>query len=232
MGIVDRGSRGERHPRSQWPEKPSWRPRSRAPEPPPSYRSPTAWATLIFAGLCIAVFAYGYALSAQNALIRDYAYFPADLASDGAKGYLRLITHMFLHGDWVHLLVNMICLYSFGRGIEPVLGTPRFVVLYLVTGALAALGHGFFTETPTIPLVGASGAIAGIIGAAAVAAPRMPVIFFIFPMPLFIAVLALVALHIAAIAFDWEPDIAWYAHLVGLAAGALLYPLLRRRQAR
>lgn len=229
MSIVDRGSRDGRNPRSKWPEKPDWQSRSRVPEPPPAYRASPPWATIAVAVACIAVFAYGYTQSAQNALIRDYAYFPSELSSAGGNGYLRLFTHMFLHGDWVHLLVNMICLYSFGRGLEMAIGAPRFLLLYVLTGAVAALGHGFLTMDPTVPLVGASGAISGIIGAAVVAAPRMPVIFFIFPMPLFVAVAVLVALHVAAIVFQWEPDIAWWAHLAGLAAGALLYPLVRRR---
>jgi membrane associated rhomboid family serine protease len=112
------------------------------------------------------------------------------------------------------------------------MGSFRFVVLYLVTGVLAAIGHGVINEQADIILIGASGAIAGVVGAAAVAAPRMPVIFVIIPMPLWIAVVAIVILHILAIQFEWEPEVAWYAHLAGMAAGAILYPLLRRRVAR
>jgi membrane associated rhomboid family serine protease len=179
--------------------------------------------------LCIAVFAYGEATGTSRVLVEDYGYLPSVLESSNPSDYLRLITHMFLHGNYVHLIVNMIVFWSFGRGLEPVMGAFRFTLLYLVAGVLAALGHGLINEQANVILIGASGAIAGVVGAAAVAAPRMPVIFVIFPMPLWLAVIGIVVLHILAIAFDWEPDIAWYAHLVGMAAGAILYPLLRRR---
>ena len=229
MSIVDRGSRDERHPRSQWPTNRRWPPRSRIPETPPPVRVAPPTATYLILALCIAVFAYGEATGTGRTLIEDYGYLPSKLASGDRSGYVGLVTHMFLHGNWVHLIVNMIVLWSFGRGLEPAMGSIRFVVLYLVAGVLAAVAHGLLNEPANIILIGASGAIAGVVGAAAIAAPRMPVIFVIFPMPLWIAVIALVALHVAAIAFDWEPEIAWHAHLAGLAAGAILYPLLRRR---
>jgi membrane associated rhomboid family serine protease len=179
--------------------------------------------------ICIGVFAYGEATETSRVLVEDYGYLPSRLAERGVEGYIGLVTHMFLHGGWLHLIVNMIVLWSFGRGLEPVMGAFRFVVLYLVAGVLAALAHGFVNEMSNVILIGASGAIAGVLGAAVVAAPRLPVIFVIFPMPLWISVIALVALHIAAIMFHWDPEIAWHAHLAGLAAGAILYPLLRRR---
>jgi len=123
----------------------------------------------------------------------------------------------------------MLVLYTFGRGLEPAMGSIRFLILYLLAGIAAAIGQGLLTESAQTQLVGASGAISGILGAAVVAAPRMMVLFFVFPMPLFISVIILVALHIAAIVFQWEPEVAWHAHLAGLAAGAILYPVLRRR---
>jgi membrane associated rhomboid family serine protease len=231
MGIVDRGSRDERHPRSQWPDKRNWRPRGRAPEPPQQQRLGPPTATYLLMAICIAVFAYGEATRTNlRVLPEDYAYFPAVLESRDPRDYLRLITHMFLHGSWVHLIVNMIVFWSFGRGLEPVMGSLRFTLLYLVAGVLAAVGHGLINEQANIPLIGASGAIAGVVGAAAVAAPRMPVIFVIFPMPLWIATIAIVVLHVLAIVFEWDPGIAWYAHLIGMGAGAILYPLLRRRR--
>ena len=231
MGIVDRGSRDERHPRSQWPAGRHWRGRSRIPEAPPPVRSAPPTATYLIMALCIAIFAYGEATRTGRALIEQYGYLPSKLEHGEPGGYIGLVTHMFLHGNWVHLIVNMIVFWSFGRGLEPAMGSIRFVLLYLLAGVLAAVAHGLVSEPANIILIGASGAIAGVVGAAAIAAPRMPVIFVIFPMPLWIAVIALVALHIAAIAFDWEPEIAWHAHLAGLAVGALLYPLLRRRSA-
>jgi membrane associated rhomboid family serine protease len=231
MPIVDRGSRDEKRPRSRWPEKRDWPPREPRPEPPPLQRLAPPTATYLIMALCIAVFAYGEATGTGRVLVEDYGYLPSVLESRDPAEYLRLVTHMFLHGNYVHLIVNMIVFWSFGRGLEPVMGAFRFTLLYLLAGVLAAIGHGLINEEANIILIGASGAIAGVVGAAAMAAPRMPVIFVIFPMPLWLAVIAIVALHILAIAFNWEPEVAWYAHLVGMAAGAILYPLLRRRAA-
>jgi len=236
MGIVDRGSKDDRHPRSQWPAKPGgWRPRSRPPEPPPAYRASLPWMTYILAGLCIAVFLYGNVTGTYSEMVREWAYIPSQLTDGMSDAYVRLVTHQFLHEGWVHLLVNVVVFYSFGRGLEPAMGAGRFLVLYIVSGVVAALGHGFLSPlmdpiNADVRLVGASGAISGILGAAVVAAPRMPIIFFIFPMPLFVGVIVLVALHIVAIVTDFDPGVAWFAHLAGLAAGALLYPLIRRRR--
>ena len=231
MSIVDRGSKDERHPRSQWPANRNWPPRSRIPETPPTQRLGPPTITYVIMALCIAVFAYGEATGTGRVLVEEYGYLPARLAQGDRGGYLGLVTHMFLHGGWVHLIVNMVVLWSFGRGLEPVMGAIRFVLLYLVAGVIAAIAHGLLNEPANIILIGASGAIAGVVGAAVMAAPRMPVIFVIFPMPLYIAVVALAGLHVAAIYFDWEPEIAWHAHLAGLAVGAVLYPFLRRRRA-
>ena len=193
------------------------------------------WAIM---AICVVVFLIqqGGSDLTDSLMIRNFALYPVVLFGGAETGApfpsaLTLLTYMFLHGGWLHLIVNMIVLWSFGRGLEPVMGAFRFVVLYLVAGVLAALAHGFVNDLSNVILIGASGAIAGVLGAAVVAAPRLPVIFVIFPMPLWIAVIALVALHVAAIMFDWDPEIAWHAHLAGLAAGALLYPLLRRRSA-
>jgi membrane associated rhomboid family serine protease len=231
MPIVDRGSREPKRPRSRWPADREWPPRDRPPEPPPRVCAPAPAATYLIMALCIGVFAYGEATETSRVLVEDYGYLPSRLDEAGGAGYLGLVTHMFLHGGWLHLIVNMVVLWSFGRGLEPVMGPVRFVALYLATGVLAALAHGFVNEQANVILIGASGAIAGVLGAAVVAAPRLPVIFVIFPMPLWISVVVLVALHIAAIMFDWDPEIAWHAHLAGLAAGVILYPLLRRRGA-
>ncbi len=231
MAIVDRGSRDWKGPRSRWPENRHSPPNHQMPEPPQRVRPAAPTATYLIMAICIAVFAYGEATHTSRMLVEDYGYLPSSLTERGAQGYIGLVTHMFLHGGWLHLIVNMIVLWSFGRSLEPVMGPVRFVVLYLVTGIIAALAHGFLNDQSNVILIGASGAIAGVLGAAVIAAPRLPVIFVIFPMPLWIAVIALVALHIAAIAFNWDPEIAWHAHLAGLAAGAVLYPLLRRRPA-
>jgi membrane associated rhomboid family serine protease len=231
MRIVDRGARDIRRPRSRWPDDRNWRPHGRIPDTAARrYRPPVA--TYALAAICIAVFLYGYFTGTSYELIRDYALVPADLKIGTGDAYLSVITHMFLHGSWLHILLNMVVLISFGRALEPSIGAGRFLILYFVSGIAGALGYAALTGFPETAMIGASGAIAGILGAAVVAAPRMLVIFFIIPMPLFVAVILLIAVHIAAIVWHWDPQIAWWVHLVGLAVGALLFPILRPRPAR
>lgn len=230
MSIVDRGGRDGRRPRSHWPSGGEWRSSSRFRHVPPPQSARTT-GTYVLAAICIGVFLLAH-LSGPDmvrSLERDYSLVPLYLRTGEEDGWLRLLTHIFLHGGWVHLLFNMIVLVSFGRPLEMQLGTWRFVTLFLVGGMVAAYGHSWIEGFPAVPMIGASGAASAVVGAAALAAPRMLVIFFIVPMPLYLGVVVLVGFHLAAIAFDWDPQIAWWAHLVGLAAGAALYPLLRRR---
>lgn len=229
MSVVERGPRKDRTPRSRWPEKGQFPSERREPPPPPQARLGAPIVTIMLAAISVAVFVYGFATQSENQIINDYSYRPALLKFADADLFLRLVAHLFVHDGWLHLLVNMLVLYTFGRGLEPAMGSIRFLILYVLAGIAAAIGQGLLTESAQTQLVGASGAISGILGAAVVAAPRMMVLFFVFPMPLFISVIILVALHIAAIVFQWEPEVAWHAHLVGLAAGAILYPVLRRR---
>lgn len=186
------------------------------------------------------VLAFAFELSLGDSLtefMREWGVVPgrliASFAGDTALPVelATVLTSMFLHGGWLHLIGNMWYLWIFGDNVEDRMNPVRYLVFYLAAGAVAALVHSALLPGSPVPTVGASGAIAGVLGAAVVAAPRLPVIFVIFPMPLWISVVVLVALHIAAIMFDWDPEIAWHAHLAGLAAGVILYPLLRRRGA-
>lgn len=240
MGIVDRGRRDGRRPRSRWPEDREWPPRDRAPEPPPP-RSAAPTATYLIMAICIGVFAYGEATETSRVLVEDYGYLPSRLGEGGTAGYLGLVTHMFLHGGWLHLIVNMIVLWSFGRGLEPVMGAFRFIVLYLATGVLAALAHGFVNELSNVILIGASGAIAGVLGAYLVLYPRarilslVPIIFFFT----FIEVPALLFLlfwfasqvfsGVLSLGGASGSGIAWWAHIGGFVFGVLMVSFFARR---
>ncbi|MCB1167368.1 MAG: rhomboid family intramembrane serine protease, partial [Leptospiraceae bacterium] len=92
------------------------------------------------------------------------------------------ITSMFLHGGLIHIAVNMVALYSLGAPIEHKIGSFRFAMLYLVSGLCGALFVVAFQATSTLPTVGASGAILGLLGALAIFFPRAQLLVFFFPM--------------------------------------------------
>ena len=113
------------------------------------------------------VFQYG----AIPALLFGQAALPPSIAV-GIPAYVTLLTSMFLHGGWMHLIGNMLYLWIFGNNIEDVMGHATFVVFYLACGILAALSHAVTDPTSTIPMVGASGAISGVLGAYILLFPR------------------------------------------------------------
>ncbi|NLA04808.1 MAG: rhomboid family intramembrane serine protease [Firmicutes bacterium] len=150
---------------------------------------------------------------------------------------LPLFTANFLHGGWLHLIGNMLYLWIFGDNIEGKLGHLKYLVLYLFMGAASQLFHIFSDPHSTIPLVGASGAIAGVLGAYFVLFPRarvltlVPIFFFItfvrLPAVLFLGLWFILQLFNASLqgAAMGAQAVAWWAHvggfLVGLAVGLL-----------
>src|SRR5437879_6919429 len=97
--------------------------------------------------------------------INRWAVFPARLLSNPQKYWITLVTAAFLHGGWMHLLGNMVFLYIFGHSVEDRMGHLKFLVFYLLIGILANGSQALISQTSRIPLIGASGAIAGVLGA-------------------------------------------------------------------
>lgn len=124
---------------------------------------------------CILVFLYEISLSASRsevfvymygaipAVVLGHAQLPPELV--GLPAYGTLVSSMFLHGGWMHLIGNMLYLWIFGNNIEDVMGHAKFVLFYLICGVLAAFSHALIDPASTIPMVGASGAISGVLGA-------------------------------------------------------------------
>ena len=153
------------------------------------------------------------------------------------------LTAMFMHGGWLHIAGNMLFLWIFGDNVEDAMGHARYAVFYLLVGVLAAVAHGMTDIESVQPAVGASGAIAGVMGAYIVLFPRavVSVIFgFIFipiPIPAFIMIgfwfLLQVFYGYAAIGIDTAAGgVAYWAHIGGFVAGAALVSLFvfdRRR---
>ncbi len=154
--------------------------------------------------------------------------------------YLPLFTTMFMHGGWLHLIVNMWSLWIFGDNVEDVLGHFRFLLLYLASGLAGSLLHLYFTPHSWIPVVGASGAIAGVMGAYLFLFPRSRILvllpfFFILPLvevpaPVFLLIWFVLQFFSGAFSVlghrAAEGGVAFWAHVGGFVAGVLLIVLL------
>jgi membrane associated rhomboid family serine protease len=152
-----------------------------------------------------------------------------------------LLTHIFLHGSWMHLLGNMWFLWIFGNNVEDSMGRLRFVAFYLVCGVIAGLVQVWMTPSSGVPMVGASGAISGVMGGYVVLYPFARV-FVLLPLGFFITTVALPAwtmigywallqLLSGVVSAGGESvgGVAFWAHLGGLVSGVLLVTLFARR---
>jgi rhomboid family protein len=142
-----------------------------------------------------------------------------------------LFTYMFLHADWGHLLGNMIFLWVFGDNVEEALGRARFIIFYLGSGALAALAYIASDIYSDIPLIGASGAIAGVIVAYVMLRPcaKVTVLVTIIPLRLsaYWVIGAFVLMQIISLDSASRSEVAYWCHVGGMVAGVLLLLLLR-----
>ncbi|MDZ4177785.1 MAG: rhomboid family intramembrane serine protease [Coriobacteriia bacterium] len=168
-----------------------------------------------------------------SALIVTYGFVPARFFAEplSTGNLFSLLTAMFLHGGWLHLGGNMLYLWIFGNNIEDRLGKLRFVAFYLGCGVLASLAQAFIDPASTVPLVGASGAIAGVLGAYLVLYPRARVvavipIFFIIELATIPAVFVIGLWFLLQLAqgigsIGMMSGVAWWAHVGGFVAGML-----------
>jgi rhomboid family protein len=168
-------------------------------------------------------------------------------ASVGLSGesYWPLLTHQFLHGGWLHLILNMWTLWIFGDNVEDRMGPVRFGFFYVACGVLAGLTHLLTNASSTLPSVGASGAIAGVLGTYLLLFPTarlvmmVPILFFPFffelPAVLYLGFWFFSQLYSGTLALVGPGQvggIAWWAHVGGFVAGLLLCRLFVRRQTR
>jgi membrane associated rhomboid family serine protease len=145
-----------------------------------------------------------------------------------------LITYMFLHGGWLHLIGNMLFLWVFGDNVEDAMGHLRFIMFYLICGIGAAVVHVAAAPNSDLPLIGASGAVAGIIAAYLMLHPKVKVwVLALWRIPIKIqAYWALgfwIIFQFANLLVATDDNVAWWAHIGGLATGALLILFMRRR---
>ncbi|WP_027366216.1 rhomboid family intramembrane serine protease [Desulfotruncus alcoholivorax] len=156
---------------------------------------------------------------------------------------VNLFTSIFIHGGWVHVIGNMLFLWVFGDNIEDRLGHFKYLLFYLAAGVAGGVAHILSNPASTIPVVGASGAIAGVLGAYVVAFPRSRIlalvpIFIIFtlveiPALIFIALWFVIQIFngVASLGGSVNP-VAWWAHVGGFITGALLIKTMAPRGVR
>ena len=212
----------------------------------PAQRVPVMTRTLIVAN----VLAFLFELSQGEAMqefLRDWGVVPGRLfaaISDVTalpRELLTVFTSLFLHGGWLHLIGNMWYLWIFGDNVEDTMGPWRFLAFYLSTGFVAALLHSTVMPGSPIPTIGASGAIAGVLGAYALRFPRARVMTLI-PIFFFFQVVAVPALVVLGIWFVFQfiagamslgsgsGGVAWWAHIAGFAYGFIVMGVFTRRQ--
>jgi membrane associated rhomboid family serine protease len=161
--------------------------------------------------------------------------------TDPGRQLPNLITSMFLHGSWMHLIGNMWFLWLFGNNIEDAMTRPRFVAFYLLSGLAAALAQVAANPASEVPMVGASGAISGVMGAYLVLFPRVRV-FTLIPLGFFMTSMALPAWvmliywavlqffgGITSVVSEQSGGVAFWAHLGGFVAGVVLIKVFERR---
>ncbi|GIW79304.1 MAG: rhomboid family intramembrane serine protease [Gemmatales bacterium] len=178
-------------------------------------------------------------------LVEQLGLVPARLVSDPWSWWWTLITCMFLHGGWMHFVGNMWMLYLFGDNVEDRMGPVAYLFFYLLCGIAASLGQVAVSITSTIPTIGASGAISGVLGAYFVLFPRariltlVPVIF----LPLIVEVPATVFIGVwffsqlfsgtlALVEPEYFNEVAWWAHIGGFVAGMVLVPIFKKPPSR
>ena len=190
--------------------------------------------TLILAN----VLAFLYELQLDPAVLKEFIFtwglVPARIISNPDTAWTTFFSSMFLHGGWFHILNNMWVLFIFGDNVEARMGKIRYLVFYLLSGVAAGLLQSFILSSSAVPMIGASGAVAGVLGAYLILFPRSRIaslvpIFFIFTIVEIPAMLFLIFWFVSqlysglfAVQGGGGSGIAWWAHIGGFLFGILM----------
>jgi len=220
----------------------------------PRYSTPLVTWFLIALNLLIFVFEASLDQRSLNALIHQFGVIPSHLGALLAGSHrfplavvaLPFFTSMFLHGSWMHVIGNMWFLYIFGDNVEDYLGHFKYLVFYILTGLIAMTAQVVINLHSTLPTVGASGAIAGVLGAYFILYPRARVLTWVFEV--IFLVLWLPAWTVLGVWFVFNflsgtntalavhrqsmGNVAFWAHVGGFISGALLVKVFGERQLR
>ncbi len=202
-----------------------------------------AWVNVTLIVANVAVFIYELTQGANlNSFLIYWGFRPSSLLASPLFGITRIFTSMFLHAGFLHIGGNMLYLFIFGDNVEDILGHWRYLVFYLVSGIVASAAHILSSPSSVVPTVGASGAIAGVLGAYFVNFPRsrvlalIPIGFFL-PMVevpsivfLFLWFITNLFSGVASLGIQAQGGVAWWAHIGGFVSGMVLSVLWRRRR--
>lgn len=197
--------------------------------------------TLVLANVLAFVYELQMDQAALQAFLFTWGLVPARLLSDPDPLWRTVFSSMFLHGGWFHIINNMWVLLIFGDNIESALGRVRYLVFYLLSGVAAGLLQTYVLPDSSTPMIGASGAVAGVLGAYLILFPRSRIaslvpILFIFTIVEIPAMLFLLFWFVSQLYSGWlslqgagGSGIAWWAHIGGFAFGVLMVYFFRRR---
>jgi membrane associated rhomboid family serine protease len=208
--------------------------------------------TIVFIVACVLVFLWelSFGASGGERIIYALGVVPASLLGQGqlptdltlVPPWATIFTSMFMHGGWMHLIGNMLYLWTFGDNVEDSMGHGRFVVFYLLCGVAAVFAQALPDPQSTVPMVGASGAISGVLGAYLLLYPHARVLvaipfgFYLHTMriPAGLVLVLWFGLQLLsnAMAQAGQGGVAFRAHIGGFVAGMLLIPLFKQRRFR
>lgn len=212
----------------------------------PSHSFPVVNYVLIAAN--VAVFFYELSLGPHlDAFFAQYGLVPSKYFAAVANGthpvirYVPFFSSMFIHGGWLHIIGNMWFLFIFGDNVEDRFGHGRYFLFFILSGLAAAVLQTFLSAASSVPTIGASGAISGVLGAYLIMFPRAKVVTLI-PIFFFIDIIDISAMLFIGFWFlmqflsglqsaglESSGGIAWWAHVGGFLAGVLMVPIFRRR---
>ncbi len=204
----------------------------------PHYTRPSATLAIIAVNVAVFLFQLSMPSYLQNRFIMHYGLVPDRFT------YASVITSMFIHGGFLHIAGNMWFLWIFGRGVEDLVGHVRYLILYFACGIAGAFLFVLLNANSIIPTVGASGAIAGVMGAYLVKFPRAHIVTLVFivifittvDLPAFFLLLYWFAIQffsgVGSVGYSQasQGGVAWFAHVGGFLAGMLLVMLMPTNQ--
>jgi len=194
-------------------------------------REPSRYPIVTTSLIVVNVVVFFLEIMGGEAFVKQWSVVPADITA--GHHWITILTAMFMHAGWMHIIGNMVFLWAFGPEVEDAMGSPRYVIFYLLSGVVAFLAQIVAAPHSTIPNLGASGAIAGVMGAFLVTYPtdqiRTLVFFGIFfrttfiPAALLIGVWFLIQLfnQVGAVADVQGGGVAYVAHVSGCIFGAI-----------
>ncbi len=195
--------------------------------------------------LNVLIFIYEFRLSppSLDALTRTWGLVPVHLLAHLETVWITIFSAMFLHGGWFHILSNMWVLFIFGDNVEDRMGSGRYLVFYLLCGVAAAVFESFVQANSNVPMIGASGAIAGVLGAYMILYPSARIaslvpILFIFTIIEIPAAIFLLFWFVSQLFSGWltlqgasGSGVAWWAHVGGFVFGILSVGIFAQRRA-